>query len=104
MAFYCYKTHHNKAKFGSALSAVVGPATSVLSLSPKAQFEIRDLDVATVEAEVKSALDAFIGAETDSDFKISLLHANKWGSLLAFVEVSEQLASKFDQNGHIKIG
>ena len=94
----------NKAKFGSILSAAVGPASHVRSLSPKALVEIRDLEAATVETEVRSSLDAFFGAETDSDFKISLSHERKLGHLLAFIELNEQHASKLDQKGHIKIG
>ena len=67
-----------KVKFGSALSADVGPASTVRSLSPEALVEIKDLDAATVEAEIRSALNAFFGAKTDTDFKISLSREIKW--------------------------
>ena len=94
----------NKIKFGCALSSVVGVTSSVCSPKPRSRVEIRDLDAATEEDEIRAALEAFCCGESCGDPRINLSRENKWGNILEFVELDEHLAKKLDQLGHIKIG
>ena len=76
----------NKTKFGYALSSVVGEPSSVRPLKPRLRVEIRNLDAATEEAGIRTALHTLCGGGTFGDYRINLSRENKWGSLIAFVE------------------
>lgn len=94
----------DKDKFGEALRTAVGDAGEVRTLVPRAQVDIRDLDAATDEEEVKAALDTFFGDVKGGDYKISLSRANRWGNVMAFVEMDDHMVTDLDKAGHIKIG
>ena len=51
----------NETKFGCALSTAVGVTSSVRPLKPRSMVEIRDLDAATEETELRAALNALWG-------------------------------------------
>ena len=94
----------NKTKFGCALSTAVGESSCVRPLKPKSMVENRDLDAATEETELRAALEALCGGEGLGEPRINLSRENKWGSIMAFVELDEHLAEKLVQAGRLKVG
>ncbi|XP_033222626.1 uncharacterized protein LOC117176483 [Belonocnema kinseyi] len=91
-------------KFSEALTAAVGQDGQVRQLVPKASLDIRDLDAATDEQEVRDALEKLPGLGNTGEFKINLSKPSRWGTRMAFIECDEVNAKKLDELGHIRIG
>lgn len=94
----------DKSRFSSALKAAVGEKGKVRSLVPRAEVDIRDLDPTTEKEEIKSALEAALEIKLNDDTKINMSRPNRWGVMMAFVELEETYANKLDEMNHIKIG
>lgn len=72
-------------------------------LVPRIEAEVLDLGITIDQEEVKDALSRNFGEMTD-ELEVNFTMKAFRGSLKAFVELSEDVATKLLRSGHIKVG
>lgn len=91
------------SKLSAAIKKAVGGWGSVPELAPRTVVEVLDL-VTTAEAEeVEPAVRTHFG-ESARELQVCLTERAFRGATKAFVGVTEELARKILQAGHLKVG
>ncbi|XP_033225704.1 uncharacterized protein LOC117178385 [Belonocnema kinseyi] len=90
--------------FSEALTAAVWQDGQVRQLVLQDSLDVRDLDDATDEQEVRKALEKLPGLVNVGEFKINLSKPSRWSTRVAFIDCYEINAKKLDVLGHIRIG
>ena len=87
----------------NTVKTTLGKTGAVRKLVPRMTLELLDLDSTTTREEVEQALRKKL-EEKDRDMKVTVTKPNGRGQVIAFVEISEQMANILLKTPRIKVG